>query len=51
MALPSGRYRESERFLRAVDPHWEALVEQVGPCRHEPRAAREPYEALIHHTA
>jgi DNA-3-methyladenine glycosylase II len=43
----SGRYRESEWFLRAVDPYWEALIEQVGPCRHEPKAAREPYEALI----
>ncbi len=34
-------------FLASIDAHWARLVEQVGPCTHEPKPAREPYEALI----
>jgi DNA-3-methyladenine glycosylase II len=45
--IPPGRFQDSERFLRAVDPQWAALVDHIGPCGHEPKAAREPYEALI----
>ena len=41
------RYRESEAFLRSHDDDWARLVERVGPCRHDPKAAREPYEALV----
>jgi DNA-3-methyladenine glycosylase II len=41
------RYDESVAFLRDIDDDWAALVTLVGPCRHDPKAAREPYEALV----
>jgi DNA-3-methyladenine glycosylase II len=41
------RYRNSVSFLRKLDPDWERLIAHVGPCRHDPKAAREPYEALV----
>jgi DNA-3-methyladenine glycosylase II len=40
-------YAEAEAFLRGRDKDWAALVDRVGPCRHDPKAAREPYEALV----
>jgi DNA-3-methyladenine glycosylase II len=41
------RYDESVAFLSNLDDDWAALVAHVGPCRHDPKAAREPYEALV----
>jgi DNA-3-methyladenine glycosylase II len=41
------RYNKSVAFLRKIDPDWADLVARVGPCRHDPKAAREPYEALV----
>lgn len=41
------RYEESVSFLANHDPDWAGLIELVGPCRHDPKAAREPYEALV----
>ena len=41
------RYEESVAFLRNLDDEWAALIAHVGPCRHDPKAAREPYEALV----
>jgi DNA-3-methyladenine glycosylase II len=41
------RYEDSTVFLRQIDADWAHLVERVGPCRHDPKAAREPYEALV----
>jgi DNA-3-methyladenine glycosylase II len=41
------RYEASVEFLRAHNKEWAALIELVGPCLHDPKAAREPYEALI----
>jgi len=41
------RYNKSVGFLRKIDPDWADLVARVGPCRHDPKAAREPYEALV----
>lgn len=41
------RYAESVDFLKSVGPDWARLIERVGPCRHDPKAAREPYEALV----
>lgn len=41
------RYDASVAFLANVDDDWARLIEQVGPCRHDPKAAREPYEALV----
>ncbi|MBX9841118.1 MAG: DNA-3-methyladenine glycosylase [Xanthobacteraceae bacterium] len=43
----SARYRKSVSFLRKLDADWEKLIAHVGPCRHDPKAAREPYEALV----
>jgi DNA-3-methyladenine glycosylase II len=34
-------------FLASVDADWARLVAQLGPCGHEPKPAREPYEALV----
>jgi DNA-3-methyladenine glycosylase II len=42
-----GRYTRAEAFLRDLDADWARLVALVGPCRHDPKAAREPYEALV----
>lgn len=41
------RYDESVAFLTNLDEDWARLIALVGPCRHDPKAAREPYEALI----
>jgi DNA-3-methyladenine glycosylase II len=41
------RYDASVTFLTNVDDDWARLVARVGPCRHDPKAAREPYEALV----
>lgn len=41
------RYEESIAFLSGHDDDWAKLIEVVGPCRHDPKAAREPYEALV----
>ena len=40
-------YTEAENFLRNLDEDWARAVDLIGPCRHDPKAAREPYEALI----
>src|SRR3984885_5669436 len=37
----------SVAFPRDLDDDWVGLVAHVGPCRHDPKAAREPYEALV----
>lgn len=34
-------------FLASIDADWAGLVTQIGPCGHEPKPAREPYEALV----
>jgi DNA-3-methyladenine glycosylase II len=44
---PSARYDASVAFLRDLDDDWAGLVAHVGPCLHDPKAAREPYEALV----
>src|ERR1700722_11424132 len=41
------RYDASVTFLTNVDDDWARLVARVGPCRNDPKAAREPYEALV----
>jgi DNA-3-methyladenine glycosylase II len=40
-------YTASATFLRDLDDDWAGLVAHVGPCLHDPKAAREPYEALV----
>ncbi|MUZ75825.1 DNA-3-methyladenine glycosylase 2 family protein [Agrobacterium vitis] len=41
------RYDQSVAFLSSHDDDWTRLIELVGPCRHDPKAEREPYEALV----
>lgn len=41
------RYDESVAFLASHDGDWARLIDLIGPCRHDPKAAREPYEALV----
>lgn len=41
------RYDASVAFLTTLDEDWANLISLVGPCRHDPKAAREPYEALV----
>lgn len=38
---------DAAAFLAAIDPDWARLVAQVGPCGHEAKPTREPYEALV----
>lgn len=40
-------YRRASKFLSALDTDWARHVATIGPCRHETKPAREPYEALI----
>jgi DNA-3-methyladenine glycosylase II len=40
-------YRRAARFLSALDADWAAHIEATGPCRHAPKPARDPYEALV----
>lgn len=47
MTKGAGRYDQSVAFLRNLDADWARLIDLVGPCLHDPKAAREPYEALV----
>ncbi|MFK8331297.1 DNA-3-methyladenine glycosylase family protein [Pseudomonas sp. BJa5] len=40
-------YRQAEGFLASLDPHWAAHVQAIGPCQHQPRPNRDPYQALV----
>ncbi|WP_454672950.1 DNA-3-methyladenine glycosylase family protein [Achromobacter pestifer] len=40
-------YRQAETFLSQLDQDWARHIATIGPCRHESRPAREPYEALV----
>ena len=40
-------YSTASQFLAALDPDWARLVAAIGPCLHQPKPAREPYEALV----
>jgi 3-methyladenine DNA glycosylase/8-oxoguanine DNA glycosylase len=42
------RYRASVKFLKNAGDDWRKLIELVGPCLHDPKAAHEPHEALVH---
>jgi DNA-3-methyladenine glycosylase II len=41
------RYQEATAFLAATDADFARVIALIGPCTHDPKAAREPYEALI----
>lgn len=40
-------YSAASQFLAALDPDWARHVAAIGPCLHQPKPAREPYEALV----
>ncbi|MBS0450034.1 MAG: DNA-3-methyladenine glycosylase 2 family protein [Proteobacteria bacterium] len=40
-------YKRAADFLSNLDEDWERHVAVTGPCRHEAKPAREPYEALV----
>jgi 3-methyladenine DNA glycosylase/8-oxoguanine DNA glycosylase len=45
--LSPGAYRQAAKFLSDQDADWARHFVVVGPCRHEPKPAREPFEALV----
>lgn len=45
--LSPGAYRQAATFLSALDEDWARHIAAIGPCRHEAKPAREPYEALV----
>lgn len=38
---------DAAAFLAALDADWARLIAQVGPCGHQAKPMREPYEALV----
>lgn len=40
-------YRLASKHIAKIDRDWARLVRLVGPCTHESKPAREPYEALV----
>lgn len=47
-AASSGRiYRQAADFLSTLDDDWARHIAATGPCGHQPKPAREPYEALV----
>lgn len=45
--LSERAYRQAADFLSALDADWADHIAATGPCRHEAKPAREPYEALV----
>lgn len=46
-ALTPQAYQCAAEFLSGQDEDWARLIAETGPCLHQPRPAREPYEALV----
>lgn len=40
-------YLRAAEFLAGIDADWARHIARTGPCRHEAKPAREPYEALV----
>ena len=40
-------YRDASEFLATLDDDWQRHIAAIGPCLHQPKPAREPYEALV----
>lgn len=40
-------FTDAASFLSNLDADWARAIDVIGPCTHEPKTAREPYEALI----
>jgi len=45
--LSEAAYHRAAEFLAGLDSNWARHIESTGPCRHEAKPAREPYEALV----
>lgn len=46
MSLAPQRYARASEFLASLDEDWASHVRAVGACLHQPKPARDPYEAL-----
>ncbi|WP_235499666.1 DNA-3-methyladenine glycosylase 2 family protein [Frateuria sp. Soil773] len=44
---PRAAHADAATFLASLDADWARAVAQIGPCLHEPKPAREPFEALV----
>ncbi|MGE8100518.1 DNA-3-methyladenine glycosylase family protein [Pseudomonas fluorescens] len=40
-------YHPASHYLSAIDPDWARHIAAIGPCLHQPKPARDPYEALV----
>src|SRR5450830_1254365 len=40
-------YEEAVSHLSSLDSDWKRHIAEIGPCRHQAKPAREPYEALV----
>ncbi|SEN52177.1 DNA-3-methyladenine glycosylase II [Pseudomonas sp. ok272] len=40
-------YELASHFLASIDDDWARHVAAIGPCRHEPKPTRDPYQALV----
>lgn len=47
LPAPGARYADAASFLSGLDDDWAQAIALIGPCLHDPKAAREPYEALV----
>lgn len=45
--LSPDAYARATEFLSGLDADWARHIAATGPCRHEAKPAREPYEALV----
>lgn len=43
----SDTYRHASAFLASIDEDWARHIAAIGPCLHQPKPARDPYEALV----
>lgn len=45
--MPAHTPTQAEAFLASLDDDWARHVAALGPCLHETKPAREPFEALV----
>lgn len=45
--LSSATFDQAQTALSRIDDDWARHIQAIGPCRLEPKPAREPYEALV----
>lgn len=45
--ISSCAFELAAKFLSELDEDWARHVKAIGPCRHETKPVREPYEALV----